>query len=185
MSEKIPPGQKFINKWPVRTVEPVPTVKPEEWKLEISGLVTTPISLTLDEIKSFPIVEIVRDFHCVETWTVPDNTWKGVRVRDMITRENILDTASFVVVSSWGGFTSEMAIDYLMADDTLLAWERNGKPIPIDHGYPLRLIVPNRYAYKSVKWVTGLKFVDSDIPGYWEERGYNSVADVWKQERYS
>ncbi len=179
-----PPGQRFISKWPVRSVEAAFDVDPETWKLEITGLVKTPRTFSLAEIRALPAVEVVRDFHCVETWSVPDNRWRGVRVRDLIPRDELQPDARFVVARSWGGFTSEMDIECLMADDTLLAWERNGQPIPPEHGYPLRLIVPDRYAYKSVKWVVALEFVDRDIPGYWEERGYHPVANVWRSERF-
>ena len=184
MPEKIPPGQRFIEKWPVRTAEDTPSLDPKDWVLKITGMVKNEKTFSINEIWALPPVEVVGDFHCVETWTVSGNRWKGVRVRDLIARSQIQDKARFAVVHSPGGYTSEVDIDCLMADDTLLAWERNGEPIPFVHGYPLRLIVPGRYAYKSVKWVVMLTFVERDILGYWEERGYHSVADVWKQERY-
>ena len=182
--KKVPPGQRFIPKWPVRSVDAIPEINPETWTLEVKGLVKAPRSLSFPEIRTLPVVEIQRDFHCVETWSVPDNTWKGVRVRDIVAPDELLDTARYAVIHSHGGYTSEVDVACLMAEDTLLAWERNGEPIPPEHGYPLRLIVPDRYAYKSVKWVTVIEFVDQDIPGYWEERGYHTVADVWRSERF-
>ncbi len=182
--KKVPPGQRFIPKWPVRSVESMPEIDPETWTLTIKGLVKAPRSLSFPEIRSLPAVEIRRDFHCVETWSVPDNTWKGVRVRDIVAPDELLEMARYAVIHSHGGYTSEVDVACLMAEDTLLAWERNGEPIPPEHGYPLRLIVPDRYAYKSVKWVTAIEFVDRDIPGYWEERGYHTVADVWRSERF-
>lgn len=184
MEGKIPPGQRFIPSWPVRTAESEPSIDPENWVLMITGMVKEEKSFKLDEIRALPTFEVKGDFHCVETWSVPGNTWKGVRVRDLIDEDQLLDGAKYAVIHSPGGYTSEVDIDCLMAEDTLLAWERNGEPIPFEHGYPLRLIVPSRYAYKSVKWVVKIEFVSRDIPGYWESRGYHPVADVWKQERY-
>jgi len=184
MEGKIPPGQRFIPSWPVRTAESEPSIDPENWVLMITGMVKEEKSFKLDEIRALPTFEVKGDFHCVETWSVPGNTWKGVRISDLIDEDQLLDGAKYAVIHSPGGYTSEVDIDCLMAEDTLLAWERNGEPIPFEHGYPLRLIVPGRYAYKSVKWVVKIEFVSRDIPGYWESRGYHPFADVWKQERY-
>lgn len=184
MADKIPPGQRYISSWPVRTAEGAPTLDLKDWTLKVTGMVKNEKIITLNEIWALPAVVVKRDFHCVETWSVPDNTWRGIRVRDLIDETQIHKDARFAVVHSIGGYTSEVDIGCLMADDTLLVWERNGEPIPFDHGYPLRLIVPSRYAYKSVKWVVKIELVDRDIPGYWESRGYHPVADVWKQERY-
>ena len=184
MAEKIPPGQRFIPSWPVRTAEETPTIDPEDWTLKITGLVKQEKILKAGDIHTMPAIEVVGDFHCVESWSVPGNRWRGVRIRDLIGRDDLLETAKFALVYSPGGYSSELDLDCLMDSETLLAWERNGEPIPFEHGYPLRLIVPGRYAYKSVKWVMEITFVDRDIRGYWEERGYHPVADVWKNERY-
>jgi len=181
---QVPPGQRPIKMWPVRTAEELPDVDPKEWTLEITGLVHSPKCLKIDEIQAMPAVEVLGDFHCVETWTVPDNRWKGVRVRDLVDPSELRKEAKFALFYSPGGYSSEMDLDGVMDDETLLAWERNGEPIPFEHGYPLRLIVPSRYAYKSVKWVCKIEFVEKDIRGYWEERGYHPVADVWRNERF-
>jgi DMSO/TMAO reductase YedYZ molybdopterin-dependent catalytic subunit len=184
MSGKMPPGQRYISSWPVRTAEDAPDIDPKDWTLEITGLIKTPKTLSIEEIHAMPTVEVKADFHCVETWTVPDNVWKGVRVRDLIDESELQQDAKFALFHSPGGYSSEIDLECLMDDETILAWERNGEPIPFGHGYPLRLIVPSRYAYKSVKWVNKIEFVDKDIRGYWEARGYHPVADVWKNERY-
>ena len=184
MTGKIPPGQRYISSWPVRTIEKAPEIDPRDWRLEITGLVKERRLLAIGEIHAMPTVEVQADFHCVETWTVPDNRWRGVRVRDFVGPSDLLEEAKFAVIHSPGGYTSEVDLDCLLDDETLLAWERNGEAIPFEHGYPLRLIVPGRYAYKSVKGVSKIEFVDRDIRGYWEKRGYHPAADVWKSERY-
>ena len=184
MPGKLPPGQQFIPSWPVRTAEETPALDPKDWTLEITGLVKAPKTLRIEEIHALPAIEVRGDFHCVESWSVPDNRWKGIRVRDLIDRSDLREEAKFALFHSPGGYASELDVDCVMDDATILAWERNGAPIPFEHGYPLRLIVPSRYAYKSVKWVCGIEFVDKDIRGFWEERGYHPVAGVWRNERY-
>ncbi len=185
MSQKMPPGQQAVARWPVRTAEQMPKdTTPEHWTLKISGLVDEEVILSWVQIQALKVVELKRDFHCVETWSVMDNIWKGVLVRDVLAKVAIKPQANFAMIHSWGGYTSDIDLNALMADDTMLAWERNGKPIPPEHGYPLRLIVPDRYAYKSVKWVVEIELMQGDRPGYWEERGYHRRADVWKAERF-
>ena len=185
MASNIPPGQQFIKKFPVRTAESQPTsTDTKTWTVRITGLVEEPITLSFDEIQSMDTLEVKSDFHCVETWSVPDNLWKGIRVKDLLEKASIKREARFAMVKSWGGYDSDVDLEVLMADDTILAWERNGKPIEPEHGYPLRLIIPSRYAYKSVKWVVEIELIDEDRPGYWEKRGYHKRADVWAQKRF-
>jgi len=180
----LPVGQHWIKKWPVRTAEPPPDADPESWTVRITGLVERPLSLTLPEVRGLGVVEIVRDFHCVESWSVPDNTWKGVPVHRILKLANPLPEASYAIVRSPGGFETNLLLDVLLRADTLLVWERNGEPIGWDHGYPLRLIVPDLYAYKSAKWVSEIRLLSEDRPGTWERQGYHSGADVWAGERF-
>ena len=185
MGKNIPPGQEFIKQFPVRTAESQPTrINPETWTVKITGLVTRPVTFNLDEIQAMDMVQVKGDFHCVETWSVPDNVWKGVRVRDLLEKTSIKPEARYAMIRSWGGYDSDLDLEALMADETILAWERNGKPIEPEHGFPLRLIIPSRYAYKSVKWVVEIELTEEDRPGYWEKRGYHKRADVWAEERF-
>ena len=182
--KKIPPGQHFIDKWPVRTAEQKPgSCEASGWKLKISGLVNREIVLRWKDIQELSVVEVTTDFHCVETWSVPENAWKGVRVKDILGKVIVKPEAVFAMIHSWGGYTSNIDLITLMSDEVILAWERNGDLIPPDHGYPLRLIVDNRYAYKSVKWVTEIELMAEDRPGFWEDQGYHKRADVWEEER--
>jgi len=185
VSQIIPPGQKFIKGFPVRTAEAAPPPSAlEKWQVKITGLVQKEIVIPFNQIQTMEPVEIVSDFHCVETWSVPENKWKGVRVKDLLEKASIKPETHFAMVRSWGGYDSDIDLEALMADDTVLAWERNGKAIEPEHGWPLRLIIPNRYAYKSVKWVVEIELMKEDRPGYWEKRGYHMRADVWAQERF-
>jgi DMSO/TMAO reductase YedYZ molybdopterin-dependent catalytic subunit len=180
----LPVGQHWIKKWPVRTAELPPDVDPESWTLEIRGLVERPLTLTLQEIQGLEAVELARDFHCVESWSVPDNKWKGVRVHRILELANPLPEARYALVCSPGGFETSLTLQALLRPDTLLVWERNGEPLTWDHGYPLRLIVPDLYAYKSVKWVSEIRLLHEDRPGTWEKQGYHRGANVWSGERF-
>ncbi len=180
----LPIGQHWIKKWPVRTAETPPDVDPESWTLKISGLVEKPLTLNFQEIRKLDVVEIVRDFHCVESWSVPDNKWKGVAVYRILELANPLPEARYAIVRSPGGYETNLLLEVLLCPDTLLVWEHNGKPLSWDHGYPLRLIVPDLYAYKSVKWVSEISLLDEDRPGFWEKQGYHRGANVWSGDRF-
>jgi len=180
----LPVGQHWIQEWPVRTAEPAPDVEPESWTLRITGLVERSLTLSLPEVRGFGVVEIVRDFHCVESWSVPDNTWKGVAVHRILELANPLPEACYAIVRSPGGFETNLLLEVLLRADTLLVWERNGEPLSWDHGYPLRLMVPDLYAYKSAKWVSEIRLLSENRPGTWEKQGYHSGADVWAGERF-
>ena len=180
----LPVGQHWIKDWPVRTAEAAPDVDPNSWTLKITGSVETPLTLALEEIRKPGVVEIVRDFHCVESWSVPHNTWRGVPVHRILELANPLNEACYAMVSSPSGYETNLLLKDLLHADTLLVWERNGKPLSWDHGYPLRLIVPDLYAYKSAKWVAEIRLLNEDLPGFWEKRGYHKGADVWLGQRF-
>lgn len=180
----LPVGQHWIKKWPVRTAECPPDMDPDSWTLKITGLVNRSLTLTLQEVRELDAVEVIRDFHCVESWSVPDNTWKGVPVQWVLALADPLPDARFAMVRSPGGFETDLPLEALLYPDTLLVWERNGKPLSWDHGYPLRLIVPDLYAYKSVKWVAEIQLLNEDRAGFWERRGYHRGANVWLNERF-
>ena len=180
----VPVGQHWIKDWPVRTAEPRPDMDPEPWTLKITGMVERSLILTFQEIRELGTVEILRDFHCVESWSIPHNKWKGVPVHRVLERANPLPDTRYAIVSSPGGYGTNLLLEVLLRPDTLLAWERNGKPISRDHGYPLRLIVPDLYAYKSAKWVSEIRLLDADVLGFWEQRGYHKGADVWAGESF-
>jgi DMSO/TMAO reductase YedYZ molybdopterin-dependent catalytic subunit len=180
----IPVGQQWIETWPVRTAEAAPSVDPESWTMEVKGMVEKILSLTFQEVRALGAVEIVRDFHCVESWSVPNNKWKGASVQRILELAKPMPEARYGMVRSPGGYETDLLLEVLLRPDTILAWERNGEPLSWDHGYPLRLIVPDLYAYKSAKWVSEIELLSEGRPGYWEERGYHRRADVWSGERF-
>jgi DMSO/TMAO reductase YedYZ molybdopterin-dependent catalytic subunit len=181
---RIPPGQYFTDKWPVLHAGGVPQVDMGAWDFRVFGLVRHPVRLSFDELKGLGVAEQTSDIHCVTRWTKLDMPWKGVPLKALLDRVEPLESARFVIAHAEQGFTSNLPLEAVLADDVLLAYEAEGRPLTPEHGYPLRLLVPSRYFWKSAKWLRGLEFSDTDRPGFWEGYGYHNDADPWKEERY-
>jgi len=181
---RIPPGQYFTDKWPVLHAGGVPQADLATWDLRLFGLVKHPLRLTWDELQALPSVERTADIHCVTRWTRLDMPWRGVPVRELVERVEPLDSVRYVIAHAEQGFTANLPLEAVLADDALLAYEADGEPLTAEHGYPLRLMVPSRYFWKSAKWLRGLEFSDVDRPGFWEGYGYHNDANPWKEERY-
>jgi DMSO/TMAO reductase YedYZ molybdopterin-dependent catalytic subunit len=158
---------------------------PETWTLIIDGEVDNPLVLSHDELQELPITTQVSDFHCVEGWSVPDNKWEGVLFKDLAARVQPKASAKFVLFHAEHEYTSALSLDVAMEEDVILVWRRNDAYLRHEDGYPLRLIVPRLYAYKSVKWVRRISFLQELQLGYWERRGYHQDADPWKQQRFA
>ena len=185
----MPPGQKPIGsilRWGIDhpgIVQENPVIRPENWTLTVDGEVETAIKLGWGEFLQLPVVEVVRDFHCVEGWSVLDCRWKGVPFKALVERTKPREEAKYVWFECADGYTTSLELGDLMGDDILLAYQLNGEPLPPELGGPVRLIVPDKYAYKSPMWMTRISFVRAKEFGYWEERGYSDTADVWKNDR--
>lgn len=184
VAERIPPHQRLVTSWPVLHVGLPPRFDPETWKFAVDGLVERPVRLSWEEFRALPTVTLTSDFHCVTGWSRLDNTWEGVRFRDVASVAGVQPEATHVLVFGGNAYSANVDLEALMADDVLFAWSHDGQPLTPEHGGPLRLVVPMRYAWKSVKWVAGVKFLDRDVAGYWEMRGYHNVADPWLEQRY-
>jgi DMSO/TMAO reductase YedYZ molybdopterin-dependent catalytic subunit len=140
---------------------------------------------TWEEFRTLPRVEVRSDIHCVTRWSRFDNLWQGVRAREVIGRAGASPEARFAIVHAEQGFTSNLPLAELMHDDVLLAEKHDGADLTPEHGWPLRLVVPRRYFWKSAKWVRGIELSAEDRPGFWEQNGYHNDADPWKEERFS
>ena len=180
---RVPPGQFLTNKFPVLTYGPTPKVKLETWKFKVFGLVEQPLELNWEGFNQLPWTAITADFHCVTQWSALDNTWEGVRLDHLLSLAKPLAQANFVMAHCEGGYTTNLPLD-LSLDEGFLAHKQDGKPLEKGHGWPLRLIIPSRYGWKSAKWLNGIELMAEDKPGFWEERGYNNNADPWKEERF-
>lgn len=155
------------------------------WKFTVTGLVDRELSWTWDEFQKLPRVKVFGDFHCVTRWSKLDNLWEGVSTREIMKLAGVKEEAAFVVAYGYDhGWTTNMPLEHFASKDALLADRHDGEPIPADHGGPLRLIIPQLYAWKSAKWIKGVEFRDTDKAGYWEEGGYHMVGDPWKEERF-
>jgi DMSO/TMAO reductase YedYZ molybdopterin-dependent catalytic subunit len=181
---RIPPGQYYTDKWPVLHAGSVPPVDLRTWDFRAFGLVRNPVRLSFDELLALGSREQTSDIHCVTRWTKLDMPWKGVPMKAVLEQAQPLESARFVIAHAEQGFTANLPIEAVMADDAMLAYEADGQPLTPEHGYPLRLLVPSRYFWKSAKWLRGLELSSIDKPGFWERYGYNNDADPWKEERY-
>ncbi len=184
-SDRIPPGQRLTDKFPVLHYGIIPQFDRATWDLKIFGLVEEPLTLSYDQFLELPATRIVADIHCVTTWSKLDTKWEGVLFRELMDSVEVNPEARFVMVHCEQGFTTSVPLEVLMDDDVLLAYRYDDQSLTPEHGYPLRLVVPKKYFWKSAKWVRGLELMAQDRLGFWEVRGYHNNADPWKEERYS
>ncbi len=182
---RIPPGQRLTRGWPVLHAEGIPPFDPAAWRFRVTGEVQRPAEWTWKEFRALPAVTVTSDIHCVTGWSKLDNAWEGVPFREIVERVGPTDAATHVMVEAPSGYTANLPIAVLTDDDVLFAWSHDGAPLPPEHGGPLRLVVPKRYFWKSVKWAIGVRFLDRDVRGYWEERGYHNEAEPWAEQRYA
>ncbi|MGH2768465.1 MAG: sulfite oxidase-like oxidoreductase [Actinomycetota bacterium] len=183
--DHLPPGQKVARGWPVLHYGPVPSFDPATWDLKVWGEVERSITLSYQELRALPAARSRGDFHCVTKFSVLDNEWEGVAFSVIADMCRPKPEAGFVMAHCEHGYEANLPLELMLDDDVLLAWGRNGERLTPEHGYPLRLVVPKRYAWKSAKWVRGVEFMAKDRRGFWEERGYHNSADPLKEERYS
>ena len=183
-ARRLPPGQAATLKWPVLHHGSVPNFDPARWDFRITGLVEQPVRLTWEEFNRLPKARVTSDFHCVTRWSRFDNQWEGVLFRDVLKLVKLLPRAAYVLVHAEQGYTANVPLADLDRDNVLFATHHDRQPLPPDHGYPLRLIVPHLYAWKSVKWVRGLEFLDRDVPGFWEQNGYHMYGDPFREQRF-
>jgi DMSO/TMAO reductase YedYZ molybdopterin-dependent catalytic subunit len=185
VAARVPPGQRLVKTWPVLHYGPIPTFGGTDWDLEVSGMVREPFTLTREELLVLPRVTVDADMHCVTGWTTLDNTWEGVAFRTILERAQPEPEARWVIAHCAYGYDSNLSLDAMDDEDVLLAWRNHGEDLTPEHGWPLRLVVPKRYAWKSAKWLTGLEFTDRNRRGFWEVRGYHVHAEPFAEERYS
>jgi len=185
-AERIPPGQSRTTKWPVLDASGPPSIDMATWRFRIKGLVKQETQWTWEEFSALPRIKVFSDFHCVTRWSRLGNLWEGVSARLLIERAGgALPNAHFVMAYGYDrGWTTNLPLEDLLADDVLVAILHDGESISLDHGGPARLIVPRLYAWKSAKWVAGLELMEKDRAGFWEANGYHMRGDPWQEERY-
>jgi DMSO/TMAO reductase YedYZ molybdopterin-dependent catalytic subunit len=181
--DRVPPGQFLSSKFPVLTHGSSPEIDLKTWKIRVFGLVEREVELDWAQFTGLEWAGLTADFHCVTQWSSLDNAWEGVLFSTLVSPARPRPEARFVMAHCYGGYSTNLPLDVAMAEG-ILAHKQNGQEMGKDHGWPLRLIVPSRYAWKSAKWINGIELLAEDTPGFWEQRGYNNNADPWKEERF-
>jgi DMSO/TMAO reductase YedYZ molybdopterin-dependent catalytic subunit len=184
LGDRLPPGQYVTDKWPVLHYGSVPRFDRNTWEFTVSGLVDQPRRFTYGEFMALPKASFTADVHCVTRWSMFDSTWEGISVREVLKLAHVQSEARFVLVHAANNFTANLPLADLDRDEALFAYRRNGEDITPEHGWPLRLVLPHLYFWKSAKWVRGLEFLANDRPGFWEQYGYHMRGNPWNEERY-
>ena len=189
---QIPVDQHIVHNWPILNLGDVPDVALADWRLEISGLVENPVTLTWQQFMALQQVEDTSDFHCVTTWSRLDNRWGGVRFKTLTELAVPKDNAAWVLCTGYDCdptsgevYTTNLTLARAVEDDVLLVHTWEGEPLPREHGGPCRMITPKLYAWKGTKWIRKIEFLDRNRKGFWERRGYSDTAEPWFNDRYS
>ncbi|HEY9763740.1 MAG TPA: sulfite oxidase-like oxidoreductase [Trichocoleus sp.] len=184
LADRVPPGQHLASGFPVLTYGETPHVSTETWELKVWGL-ATPKTFTWEEFMALPQADFTADFHCVTTWSKLDVKWRGTKVTDFMNAIAVDPKATHVMLHCYGDYTTNVAIADFVRDTNFFAHTLFGEPLPMEHGGPLRLVVPHLYAWKSAKWINGIQFLDHQELGFWERNGYHERGEPWAEERYS
>jgi len=182
---RIPAGQTEVRNFPRLDLGVVPDVTIQNWHLRVYGLVEHELNLDWQAFQALEQVTDISDFHCVTRWSQLDMDWQGVRAHDILALAQPKETARFVILHSYDGYTTNLPLEALLDDDVIVAHSVLGAPLTPEHGGPVRLVVPKRYAWKSAKWLEAIEFHAFDRPGFWEVRGYHNEADPWLEQRFS
>ncbi len=184
-ARELPPGQYDVGAdFPVLTAEVTPNLVPERWTMTVDGLVASPHTWTWHEMHDLPQSQYRGAIHCVTTWSKFGTTFGGVSVDRLLEVAQPQSEATHVLATSTTDYTTNMPVSHLVDGQAWVVWSHEGKPLPSDHGGPVRLLVPHLYFWKSAKWVTRLTFLDHDEQGFWERNGYHDLGDPWLEQRY-
>jgi DMSO/TMAO reductase YedYZ molybdopterin-dependent catalytic subunit len=181
-SDRVPPGQYVTDDFPVLSAGPTPHTSLDDWDLTITGEVDGLRRWSWDEFRALPSEPVTVDIHCVTKWSKLDSEWEGVSLDTLL--DGVDTTAEYVVAFCDGGYTTNLPLEDLTEGKAWIAFVFDGEPLDPEHGGPARLLVPHLYFWKSAKWVRGLRLAATDEPGFWEQNGYHSYGDPWKEQRY-
>jgi DMSO/TMAO reductase YedYZ molybdopterin-dependent catalytic subunit len=183
---RLPPGQHLTDKWPVLHAGSVPQYRDlSTWTLRVFGEVEEPLELSWAAFEELPRSTNVQDIHCVTRWSKFDTSFEGVHWRELAKLARPKPSARFAIAHAEAGFTANVPLSFLEQEDALLATHGDGEALTPEHGYPLRLVIPGKYFWKSAKWLRGIELAAVDRPGFWERYGYHNDADPWAEERYA
>lgn len=182
---RTPPGQHLVQKLPVLHYGAVPRIDLDRWELRLFGLLEEEVRWSYDELRALPSQSVTCDIHCVTRWSLLDTVWEGVTIHEVVGRLRLRLGVSHVLIHAEGGYTTNLSWEVFNRAENLLAWGYGGEQLSPAHGWPLRLVVPSRYFWKSAKWVRAIEFLDHDVPGFWEQAGYHNEGDPWKEQRFA
>jgi DMSO/TMAO reductase YedYZ molybdopterin-dependent catalytic subunit len=182
--DRLPPGQHLVNNFPVLDLGFKPEIALETWCLTIDGLAANPVTWSWEDFQAQPVVHTTSDFHCVTTWSMLDCAWQGVRFQHLLEVVRPLPSAKYVLFEAYDDYTTNLPLNVCDDEDVLLVTHWNGRPLSRDHGGPVRMLIPKRYAWKGAKWVRRITFSECDQKGFWEVRGYSNTALPWQNDRY-
>lgn len=182
---RVPAGQKQVTNFPVLDLGIKPKVSNNSWQLKVYGLVENEVVLDWSAFQALNHITDVSDFHCVTRWSQLDMDWQGVRVRDVLALAMPLDAAKFVTMHGYDGYTTNLPLEALLDDDVLIAHSVLGEPLTQEHGGPVRMVVPKRYAWKGAKWLKAIELCEYDKKGFWEVRGYHNDAFPFQEQRFT
>jgi DMSO/TMAO reductase YedYZ molybdopterin-dependent catalytic subunit len=180
--DRLPPGQYTVENFPVLSAGPTPHTPLDAWTFEIIGEVDEPHRWTWEEFRALPSETVTVDIHCVTKWSKFDTAWEGVSVDTLL--EGVQTAAEYLTAYSDGGYTTNLPLDDVTGGKAWVAFNYGGEPLEPEHGGPARLLVPHLYFWKSAKWVRGLRLMNDDEPGFWEQNGYHNRGDPWREQRY-
>jgi DMSO/TMAO reductase YedYZ molybdopterin-dependent catalytic subunit len=182
---RLPPGQYDVGTdWPVLNAESTPHFGTERWSFLVDGLVAEPVSWTWDEIRALPGSSYSGDIHCVTSWSKFGMRFDGVSVDTLLEAVALDPAAAYVMATSHTGYTTNLPLADVTGGKAWVVWDVDGSPLSDEHGGPARLLVPHLYFWKSAKWVSGLRIMAADEPGFWERNGYHDRGDPWLEQRY-
>lgn len=181
----LPVGQTITHKWPVLDLGLQPTILLKDWRLQLDGAVEHPTILTWEDFMALPQTDDTSDFHCVTTWSKLNVDWRGVRFLDIAALVQPKESATHVMCYGYDDYTTNISLEEALKTDVLLVHTAEGKPLPGEHGGPVRMITPQLYAWKGSKWINRIEFMTENRLGFWEERGYSNTAYPWRNDRYS
>ena len=183
--ERLPPGQYLTEKWPVLHAGSAPHTDLTTWDFRVFGEVERPLTLTWEELTALPREEATQDIHCVTRWSRFDVTFAGVPWSALEERAGPTQSAHYAIAHAEHDFTANVPIEFLRREGALLATHADGEPLTLEHGWPLRLVIPGKYFWKSAKWLRAIELSPVDKPGFWERYGYHNDADPFREERYA
>ncbi len=180
----VPPGQTYAKRWAIYAALGAPELKLDSWRLTTKGLVEKELTLSFEDLQKLPQVKLTRSFNCVTSWSIKDVVWEGVSFRELAALTGVKPEAKWVMFHCADGYTAPVPFEDAMVEDSLIAFKMNGKPIPVQQGFPARPFIPHLYGWKSAKWLTEIEFMPEYKDGYWEAYQYHERGNIWYEERF-